>query len=68
MRDRQAFTLEEAVRMLTLAPSRAWGFHDRGMVREGLVAEAACRDAFVVAGVSFTALLAWWMRQPRRQR
>jgi N-acyl-D-amino-acid deacylase len=39
VRDRRDFTLEEAVRMLTLAPARAWGFHDRGMVREGLVAD-----------------------------
>lgn len=39
VRDRQDFTLEEAVRMMTLAPSRAWGFHDRGLVREGLVAD-----------------------------
>ena len=39
VRDREDFTLEEAVRMLTLAPARAWGFHDRGLVREGLVAD-----------------------------
>lgn len=39
VRDRQDFTLEEAVRMMTLAPARAWGFHDRGMVREGMVAD-----------------------------
>jgi N-acyl-D-amino-acid deacylase len=39
VRNRQDFTLEEAVRMMTLAPARAWGFHDRGLVREGLVAD-----------------------------
>jgi N-acyl-D-aspartate/D-glutamate deacylase len=39
VRDLQEFTLEEAVRMLTLAPARVWGFHDRGVVREGLVAD-----------------------------
>jgi N-acyl-D-amino-acid deacylase len=39
VRDRQDFTLEEAIRMLTLQPARAWGFHDRGLVREGLVAD-----------------------------
>jgi N-acyl-D-aspartate/D-glutamate deacylase len=38
-RDRQEFTLEEAVRMLTLAPATAWGFADRGLVREGFVAD-----------------------------
>ena len=39
VRDRQEFTLEEAVRMITLAPAMAWGFADRGMVREGMVAD-----------------------------
>ena len=38
-RERQAFTLEKAVRMVTFAPARAWGFHDRGMLREGMVAD-----------------------------
>src|SRR4029077_14379336 len=38
-RERQEFTLEEAVRMLTLAPAMAWGFTDRGLVREGMVAD-----------------------------
>lgn len=38
-RERQAFTLEEAVRMVTLAPARAWGFHDRGLLREGMAAD-----------------------------
>jgi N-acyl-D-aspartate/D-glutamate deacylase len=44
VRDCQDFTLEEAVRMLTLAPARAWGFHDRGLVREGLVADLNVLD------------------------
>jgi N-acyl-D-aspartate/D-glutamate deacylase len=39
VRERQEFTLEEAVRMLTLAPSSAWGFHDRGLLREGMRAD-----------------------------
>jgi N-acyl-D-aspartate/D-glutamate deacylase len=39
VRDRQDFTLEEAIRMLTLAPARAWGFYDRGLLREGMVAD-----------------------------
>jgi N-acyl-D-amino-acid deacylase len=38
-RERGDFSLEEAVRMLTLEPARVWGLHDRGMVREGLVAD-----------------------------
>jgi N-acyl-D-amino-acid deacylase len=39
VRDRGDFTFAEAIRMLTLAPARAWGFHDRGLIREGLVAD-----------------------------
>ena len=35
VRDRQEFTLEEAVRMITLAPALAWGFADRGLLRPG---------------------------------
>jgi N-acyl-D-aspartate/D-glutamate deacylase len=49
VRDRQEFTFEEAVRMMTLAPARAWGFHDRGMVREGLVADLNVVDPATVA-------------------
>jgi N-acyl-D-amino-acid deacylase len=49
VRDRGDFTLEEAVRMLTFAPARAWGFHDRGLVREGLVADL---NVFDPAGVA----------------
>jgi N-acyl-D-aspartate/D-glutamate deacylase len=39
VRNRQVFTLEEAVRMITLAPATAGGFHDRGLLREGMVAD-----------------------------
>ena len=39
MREREAFTLEEAVRMITYEPSTNWGFHDRGLLREGLTAD-----------------------------
>ena len=39
VRDRQVFTLEHAIRMLTLVPSTLWGFADRGLVREGFVAD-----------------------------
>ncbi|MGE0388403.1 MAG: amidohydrolase family protein [Gammaproteobacteria bacterium] len=39
VRTRGAFTLPEAVRMITLAPARAWGFANRGLLREGLVAD-----------------------------
>jgi N-acyl-D-aspartate/D-glutamate deacylase len=39
VRDRQEFTLEEAVRMITLAPALAWGFSDRGLLRPGMAAD-----------------------------
>jgi N-acyl-D-amino-acid deacylase len=39
VRDRQALTIEEAVRMITFAPAVAWGFADRGLVREGMRAD-----------------------------
>jgi N-acyl-D-amino-acid deacylase len=48
VRDRQDFTLEEAVRMLTLEPARMYGFSDRGLVREGLVADLNVFDAETV--------------------
>ena len=49
VRERGDFTLEEGVRMMTLAPARAWGFHDRGLVREGLVADLVVFDPDTVA-------------------
>jgi N-acyl-D-aspartate/D-glutamate deacylase len=39
VRQKQAFTLEEAIRMLTLSPAVCWGLADRGMVRPGMVAD-----------------------------
>jgi N-acyl-D-amino-acid deacylase len=48
VRDRQDFTLEQGVQMMTLAPARAWGFHDRGLVREGMVADLNVFDPATV--------------------
>ena len=39
VRSEQAFTLEEAVRMLTLVPATHWGLHDRGILRRGMQAD-----------------------------
>jgi N-acyl-D-aspartate/D-glutamate deacylase len=39
VRERSEFTIEEAVRMTTRAAADAWGFADRGLVREGMVAD-----------------------------
>jgi len=44
-RDRQGFTLEEAVNKITMVPATAWGFHDRGLLREGLAADLCVFDA-----------------------
>jgi N-acyl-D-aspartate/D-glutamate deacylase len=49
VRDRQAFTLPEAVRMLTYEPATAWGFADRGLVREGFAADLNVFDPDTVA-------------------
>jgi N-acyl-D-amino-acid deacylase len=38
-REKQVFTLPEAVRMVTADPARAWGLADRGLVREGYAAD-----------------------------
>ena len=45
VRDRQALSLEEAVRMITLEPATAWNLADRGLVREGMVADLNVIDA-----------------------
>jgi len=49
VRERQAFTLEQAVRMLTLVPATHWGFSDRGLVREGFVADLLAFDSDTIA-------------------
>jgi N-acyl-D-aspartate/D-glutamate deacylase len=48
VRDRQEFTLEEAVRMITLAPALAWGFADRGLLRAGMAADINVFDPATV--------------------
>ncbi|MPZ47091.1 MAG: amidohydrolase family protein, partial [Betaproteobacteria bacterium] len=49
MRERGAFTLEEAVKMITLTPAVAWGFADRGMVRQGCIADLNVFDPATIA-------------------
>ncbi len=49
MRERGAFTLEEAVKMITLAPAVAWGFKDRGLVRQGCIADLNVFDPETIA-------------------
>jgi N-acyl-D-aspartate/D-glutamate deacylase len=45
VREKQAFTLEHAVHMLTCVPATLWGFHDRGLIREGMAADIVVFDA-----------------------
>jgi N-acyl-D-amino-acid deacylase len=49
VREKQAFTLEEAVRMLTLVPATHWGFADRGLIREGMAADLVVFDPDTIA-------------------
>jgi N-acyl-D-amino-acid deacylase len=49
VRERQVFTLEQAVRMLTLVPATHWGFADRGLVREGFAADLLLFDPDTIA-------------------
>jgi N-acyl-D-aspartate/D-glutamate deacylase len=44
VRTKQAFTLEQAVRMITLVPATLWGFADRGLIREGMAADLVVFD------------------------
>jgi N-acyl-D-amino-acid deacylase len=45
VREKQAFTLEEAVKMLTCDSATQFGFHDRGLLREGMAADIVVFDA-----------------------
>ena len=49
VREREEFTLEEAVHMLTEIPADIWGFSDRGLLREGNVADLNVFDPVTVA-------------------
>jgi N-acyl-D-amino-acid deacylase len=45
VREKQAFSLEEAVKMLTCDSATQFGFHDRGLLREGMAADIVVFDA-----------------------
>lgn len=49
VREKQAFTLEEAVRLITYDTATQWGLHDRGLLRVGLAADFAVFDPDTVA-------------------
>ena len=43
-REKQAFTLEEAVRQITFVPASFWGMTNRGLLREGYAADVVVFD------------------------
>jgi len=49
VREKQAFTLEEAVRLITYDTATQWGLHDRGLLRVGLAADFAVFDPDTIA-------------------
>ncbi len=49
VRERQAFTLEEAVSMITRQSAALWGLHDRGVLRTGCAADLTIFDPATVA-------------------
>lgn len=44
VREKQALTLPEAVRMLTFEPATLWGLNNRGLIREGFAADMTVFD------------------------
>jgi len=44
VREKQAFTLEQAVRRITYDTATVWGMHDRGLIRRGLAADLVIFD------------------------
>lgn len=48
VRERQSFTIEEGVHMLTQRPAKVFGITDRGVLAEGLPADVVVFDADVV--------------------
>jgi N-acyl-D-aspartate/D-glutamate deacylase len=49
VRRRQELTWEQGVRMLSADPAAVWGLHDRGLVREGYMADLVVFDPETVA-------------------
>jgi N-acyl-D-amino-acid deacylase len=44
VREKKAFSLENAIRMLTFVPASHWGLRDRGLIREGWAADLIVFD------------------------
>lgn len=48
VRERQEFTLEEAVHMITAVPASRWNLADRGLLRRGFLADVVVFDPLTV--------------------
>lgn len=44
-REKQAMTLEDAIKQITYNTATMWGLHDRGLLREGMAADLVVFDA-----------------------
>jgi N-acyl-D-amino-acid deacylase len=44
VRTRKVITLEDAIRRMTALPARTFGFHDRGLLKEGMAADLVMFD------------------------
>jgi N-acyl-D-amino-acid deacylase len=49
VRDKQEFSLEEAIRMLTFVPASNWGLQGRGLLRTGMAADVIVFDPEKIA-------------------
>ena len=49
VRQREALTLEQAVRQITFDTASCWGMHDRGLIRKGLNADLVVFDPDTIA-------------------
>ncbi len=49
VRQEEAFSLEQGIRMITYDTATRWGFHDRGLLREGMNADMVVLDPDKVA-------------------
>jgi N-acyl-D-amino-acid deacylase len=51
VRESQAYTLEQAVQMITAVPADAWRFHDRGRLQQGCIADLNVFDPATISPV-----------------
>lgn len=49
VREKQELSLEQAIRYITYDTATHWGFHDRGLIREGMAADIVVLDPAKVA-------------------